>query len=66
MHLFKKYLNFSNKINFCNLAIDLENGVNVKNIVKSLDCPKCIAALDLWESNKRFKRYINFSEISPI
>ena len=29
MHLFKKYLNLSNKINFCKLAIDLENGVNV-------------------------------------
>ena len=30
MHFFKKYLYFSNEINFCKLAIDLENGVNVQ------------------------------------
>ena len=32
MHLFKKSLNFNNKINFCKLGIDLENGVNVPKL----------------------------------
>ena len=31
-HLFKKYLIFSNKINFCHLASDLENGVKVTKV----------------------------------
>ena len=57
MHLFKKYLNFSNKINFCKLDFDLENGVNVQNIVNSLDCPKGVDVLDLWDSSQRLKRY---------
>ena len=60
MHLFKKYLNFSNKINFYKLAIDHENEVNVS---KHSQLFKDIAVLDWWESSQRFKRYINCSEI---
>ena len=56
MHLFKKYLNFSNKINFYKLAIDLENGLYLPcNIVNSLDCPRRTAVLDWWEFSQKFK-----------
>ena len=36
-----------------------------QNIVNSLDCPKGIDVLDLWDSSQKVKKYINFSEISP-
>ena len=66
MHLFKKYLNFSNKNIFVCWLLTLKMEPMYHNIVNSLDCPKGKAVLDWWESSQRFKRYINFSEISPI
>ena len=44
---------------------DFENKVKVNKIVNSVNCHKGIPMLDWWESNHRFKRYINFSEIFP-
>ena len=56
MHLFKKYLNFSNKIN-----VPSTWGKMYQNIVNSLDCLKGIAVLDWWKSSQRFKRHLNIS-----
>ena len=65
IHLFKKYLIFSKKFNFCNLAFDFESGIKIpKYIINFLDCHISIAELVWWVSSQRVKRYINFSEIS--
>ena len=44
-------------------TLTLKIGSRTPNKVNSLNCPKGISVLDWWESNKRFKRYINFSEL---
>ena len=59
MPLFKKYLNFSDKINFCKLAIDLENGVNVPKL-NQLFRLSCIAVLDWRQSSKESKNMSMF------
>ena len=61
MHLFKKYLNFSNKINFCKLAIDLENGVNVPKHSQPFRLPSRYSCAGLVGIKPKIKRYMDHS-----